>query len=83
MKVEEIALWAIGPVLGFAAWVGRIQTRVTRNREDLSHVVEILEEHIKEDRKMHERIAGLETNVNHLVKWVDRQDGISASRKPN
>jgi len=69
--------WIVGictpPFLVAVAWVNRIRSTVTKHSGDIKTLLiltqkqaEDLAQHIVEDRDQHERVAKLETHVEHI-----------------
>lgn len=62
------------PLLGGAAWVGRVHQRVNRNDADIKAFTEGLTAHIAADAIAHQRIASMEGQLSIALGILQKLD---------
>lgn len=62
------------PLLGGAAWVGRVHQRVNRTEADVKQFTDGLTAHIAADAVAHQRIAKMEGQLESALGILERLD---------
>jgi len=71
-SLVNIVLSGLAVVTGGAAWVGRLQTRVSQHERSIQSLQEKWEDHVDDERIAHEKVARIDERTKLMSKNIDR-----------